>query len=250
MQFNRPLHLFTDFGWEGPYVGLMKAAARRAGLADGAIIDLMHDAPRFRPCEAGLLLAALVPWLEADAAVAAVVDPGVGTARRALIARIGGRILTGPDNGLMVPALKAARDAGETVSVAEILWRPEKLSASFHGRDLFVPAAVRALIGRPLEARPLVPAELAGWDEPPDPARIIYIDGFGNAMTGLDAAALGDATLTVAGRRLHRAPTFGAAAAGEAFWYENSLGLAEIAVNRGAAAALLDLAIGTPVEIR
>ena len=243
------LHLFTDFGWEGPYVGLMKAAARRAGLEDGAIVDLMHDAPRFRPREAGLLLAALVPWLEADAAVAAVVDPGVGTARRALIARIGGRIFTGPDNGLLVPALEAARDAGEPVRVAEILWRPEKLSASFHGRDLFVPAAVRALTGRPLETRPLAPDALAGWQDPPDPARIIYIDGFGNAMTGLQAAALGEAVLVVAGRRLRRARTFGAVREGEAFWYENSLGLAEIAANRGAAAALLDLSIGTPVAI-
>ncbi len=244
------LYLFTDFGYEGPYVGLMKAAARRAGLAGDAVVDLMHDAPRFRPREAGLLLARLLPWLPEEAAVAAVVDPGVGTGRRALIARIDGRILVGPDNGLLVPALTEASGRDLTVSVAEITWRPQALSASFHGRDLFVPAAVRALTSRPLATRPLAPADLLDWKTPPDPARIVYIDGFGNAMTGLVAAALGEARLVVAGRTLSRARTFADRPEGEPFWYENALGLAEIAVNRGAAAALLGLAIGTPVAIR
>ncbi len=245
-----PLYLFTDFGYAGPYVGLMKAAACHAGLGEGRVVDLMHDAPRFRPGEAGLLLARLLAWLPADAGIAAVVDPGVGTERGALLVRIGNRILTGPDNGLLVPAMKEAAERGLAVSVAEILWRPERLSASFHGRDLFVPAAVRALTGRPLKARPLAFADLVGWENPPDPARIVYIDGFGNAMTGLVAAALGDARLEAAGQTLARAQTFADVPAGEPFWYENSLGLAEIAVNQGSAAVLLGLAIGTPVTIQ
>ncbi len=245
------LYLFTDFGYDGPYVGLMKAAARRAGLREDRVVDLMHDAPRLRLDAAGLLLARLLPWLPEDAAVAAVVDPGVGTKRRALVARIAGRILVGPDNGLLVPAMKEASSQGLAVSVAEIAWRPAVLSASFHGRDLFVPAAVRALTGRPLATQPLAPADLVGWESPPDPARIIYIDGFGNAMTGLAAAALGDdARLEVAGRTLARARTFADVPEGEPFWYENALGLVEIAVNQGSAAALLGLAIATPVRIR
>lgn len=95
----RPVGLFTDFGLAGPYVGQMKGRLLTLAPAT-AVIDLMHDAPAFDPRSAAYLLAALVPEWPADMVVMAVVDPGVGGARRPLVAEIDGRWFVGPDNGL------------------------------------------------------------------------------------------------------------------------------------------------------
>ncbi len=241
----RPLFLYTDFGTDGPYVGLMKAAAVKAGMPAHAVVDLMHDAPRFAPRPAGRLLAALVPFLPADAVVAAVVDPGVGGAREALVVEAAGRSFVGPDNGLLAPLLHL----DPAVRVLRIDWRPPAMSASFHGRDLFVPAAARIAADRPLATMPVEPGRIVDAARPLALAEIIHIDDFGNAMTGMDAAGIGARRLAVAGSSLARARTFCDVAPGEAFWYENSLGLAEIAVNRGSAAERLGLEIGTPVQV-
>lgn len=229
------LCFFTDFGATGPYVGQMHAAAEAAapGLAR---IDLQHDAPAFRPKPAAYLLAALAPALPADAAICAVVDPGVGTARRALMLEADGRRLVGPDNGLLAICAKRARRA----RWREITWTPPALSASFHGRDLFAPAAARWAAGDPVESRPLDGPDPIGLDWPDDLAEIVYIDAYGNCMTGLRAEA---ARLDFARRR-----TFADAGAGEVFWYENSCGLAEIAVNQGDAAETLGLSLGAPLD--
>jgi S-adenosylmethionine hydrolase len=132
----------------------------------------------------------------------------------------------------------------------EILWRPGALSASFHGRDLFAPIAGQLALG-------VLPSELARSGEigrcadwPDDLAEIVYIDRYGNAMTGLRAAVLADTTcLRVSGHALPRARTFSDVPAGVAFWYENSNGLVEIAVNAGRADAALGLAIGSPFTV-
>jgi hypothetical protein len=124
-------------------------------------------------------------------------------------------------------------------------WRPERpLSASFHGRDLFAPAAARLWAGLPVPTRPGRPAVAT-----PGPAeRIVYVDGFGNAMTGLAADQIpAGSSFRLDGERLARLTTFAEAPAGGAFWYRNSLGLAEIAVNQGSAAARFGLAPGTQV---
>src|SRR5512143_1221602 len=135
--------LFTDFGWTGPYVGQMKAVL--AAAAPGVpVIDLMHDAPAFRPRPAGVLLAALLAEVPAGAVVLAVVDPGVGTARAPLAVSVDGRWLVGPDNGLFAPTLRCDRAA----EAWEITWRPARLSASFHGRDLFAPIAASIAAGK------------------------------------------------------------------------------------------------------
>jgi S-adenosylmethionine hydrolase len=99
-------------------------------------------------------------------------------------------------------------------------------------------------------ATPLPIQELIGWDGPNDLARIVYIDAYGNAMTGLRAAHLPQcANLTAGGQRLSRARTFSDVAPDKAFWYENALGLAEVAVNRGSAAAMLGLRPGSEIGI-
>jgi S-adenosyl-L-methionine hydrolase (adenosine-forming) len=133
----------------------------------------------------------------------------------------------------------------------EIHWRPGGLSASFHGRDLFAPAAgelARGGISAGL-ARPAGICRHPDW--PDDLPEVVYIDRYGNAVTGLRAALLPDgARLAVAGRVLGRGRTFSDVPAGQAFWYENSNGLAEIAVNGGRADAVLGLAVGSTVTIR
>jgi S-adenosylmethionine hydrolase len=129
----------------------------------------------------------------------------------------------------------------------EISWRPERLSASFHGRDLFAPVAAELAGGTLLPSQPrAVPDE----DWPDDLARIVYVDGFGNAVTGLRAEVLAAGDLLRAGEvRIARARTFSDVAPGAAFWYENSNGLAEIAVNCGRADQVLGLGVGSEIFI-
>ncbi len=235
------IFLFTDFGYAGPYVGQMKAvlAARAPGVC---VIDLMHDAPRFRPEPSGHLLAALGGHIPEGAVVLAVVDPGVGSARRPLALRLDGVWLVGPDNGLFLPWMARAA----SVDAWEITWRPGRLSSSFHGRDLFAPVAAAIALGQPVPGDPIA-APRAGRS---GGLAVIYIDGFGNAMTGIQGGALAtDAVLETGPHRLSRADTFSAVSPGTAFWYVNSLGLVELAVNQGSAATALGLQVGSPVAV-
>ena len=237
--------LFSDFGLEGPYTGQVKTVLYRTAPAV-PVIDLFADAPAGKPKPAAYLLAAYAVWFPPDTVILAVVDPGVGSTRGAVIVEADGRWYVGPDNGLFELVQRRAL----AVRSWDILWRPETISASFHGRDLFAPIAGQL-------ARGIFPSEpprsgeigrCADW--PDDLAEIVYIDRYGNAMTGLRAAVLADTTcLRVSGRVLPRARTFSDVPAGAAFWYENSNGLAEIAVNAGRADAALGLALGSTVAI-
>ena len=234
--------LFTDFCRAGPYVGQMRAVLHQE--APGVpVVELFSEAPAFAAKASAYLLAAYAPEFPAGSVFLSVVDPGVGGPRAALAMLADGRWYVGPDNGLLAIV---ARRAG-TASAWEITWAPERLSASFHGRDLFAPVAARLALGeRPPGAPRPVPAE--AW--PDDPAEVIYIDGFGNVMTGLRASVLPDgAVLQAGGRPLRRARTFSDLAPGEAFWYENANGLAEIAVNRGRADRSLGLEVGGAVAV-
>jgi S-adenosyl-L-methionine hydrolase (adenosine-forming) len=237
--------LFTDFGLAGPYTGQAKAALQRD--APGVpIVDLFADAPAGNPRAAAYLLAAYSAWFEAGTTFLCVVDPGVGGERPPIILEADRRFYVGPGNGLFEIVHRRARQARSL----EITWRPPALSATFHGRDLFAPVAARLARGEP------PPGEIrdASWlrrsEWPDDLAEIVYVDHYGNAMTGLRAAMLDqDARLAVGGRPLDRARTFADRAPGDAFWYENSNGLAEIAVNQGRADCVLGLAIGSAVSI-
>ena len=152
---------------------------------------------------------------------------------------------------MSAPATACSSSSGvQRTRTFEIDWRPQRLSATFHGRDLFAPVA--ALLAR--AERPPGRLRDDGADRrpdwPDDLAEIVYVDHFGNAMTGLRAAVLPPgARLSVAERVLERATTFSDLPPGAAFWYENSNGLAEIAVNRGRADRDLGLSIGMSVAI-
>lgn len=236
--------LFTDFGFGGPYLGEMTAVLRRAA-PEVPVVNLMADAPAFRPDLAGCLLAVLLEGavLPGDVLLG-VVDPGVGGAREPLACRVDGRWLVGPDNGLFELALRRARSA-ETFRIA---WRPERLSASFHGRDLFAPVAARLARGQRHDLEPAPATRFPGW--PDDPPVVVHVDRYGNAVTGLRAEGLAPGAVLVAGGvRLARARTFSDVPPGQPFWYANSSGLAEVAVNGGSAAARLGLEPGAPVEV-
>ena len=233
--------LFTDFGSADLYVGQVKAVLQR--FAPGTpVIDLLHDAPAFNVRAGAHLLAAMIGCFAEDSVFLAVVDPGVGGPRGALVMQADKRWYVGPDNGLLsvVGARAHNGDCGR------IVWRPERLSASFHGRDLFAPVAatLAAQGGLPkdwFEHTGKLEVEFGGDDLP----EIIYVDHFGNAHTGIRASGIQrDAVLAIGGRRLCFARVFSEMAAGEAFWYDNSQGLVEIAVNCGSAARLLELKIG------
>lgn len=241
------IFLFTDFTRDGPYVGQIQAvlAAQAPGVP---VIDLMQDAPAFAPKPAAYLLAALAADFPEGAICVGVVDPGVGTARPPVVVEADGRRFVGPGNGLFELVARRA-----TAALTRCIgWRPEALSASFHGRDLFAPVAAMLATGSaPGDLLAPQPAEdIPGADWPDDLPEIIYIDGFGNLMTGLRAGSVPpDATMRAGGAAISPARVFGDAPAAAPFWYANSCGLAEIAVPSGSAAATLGLAIGDPVGI-
>lgn len=237
--------MFTDFGADGPYLGQVEMAIRRT-TPSLAVVNLVADAPRFDPRAAAYLLAALVAEVPAGTVILGVVDPGVGGSRRPVVVRVDGRWLVGPDNGLFEPLIRRAA----AVEAWEIVWRPARLSSTFHGRDLFAPVAARLAGGMAPDQAGLRPVPPPRWpDWPDDLASVIYMDHYGNAWTGLRAAAVAGDWIDVGGCRLKRAMTFGDVAAGAAFWYENSSGLVEVAVNGGRADCLPGIELGAFVTI-
>lgn len=238
------LVLFTDYGVSGPYTGQLKRVLIEH--APGVpIVELLADAPRHDPRASAYLLAAYAAEFPPGSVFLAVVDPGVGTERGAAAVLADDRWFVGPENGLFEIV---ARRATAPVRWWRLNERPPRLSATFHGRDLFAPVAARIAGGSapPGEERPIAEMRRPAW--PDDLAEIIYIDGFGNAISGLRAPAQPAAwQVQVGNRLLSPARTFADVAPGHAFWYANANGLVEIAVNCGNAAATLELSIGVPV---
>jgi len=237
--------LFTDFGADDIYVAQVKAALHRDLPGGAVVVDLLHSVPNFNARAGAHLLAALQASFHAGTVFVAVVDPGVGTDRDAVALQADGRWYVGPDNGLL--SVVAARAAAP--HVWRIVWRPQSLSASFHGRDLFAPMAAAIETDR-IPAGVLVETgglKIAlGAD---DLAEIVYVDHYGNALTGLRAAGVPrSAAIEIGGVRAAFAPVFSAAPAG-VFWYENSIGLVELAANRASAAEALGIRVGDPVRV-
>jgi S-adenosylmethionine hydrolase len=237
--------LFTDFGSSDPYVGQVKAVLHRAAPR-APVVDALNDAPDFGVEPAAHLLAALAPAYPRGSVFVAVIDPGVGGPRDAIVVQAEGRSFVGPDNGLLSVVWQRAKRR----RCRRIVWRPESLSSSFHGRDLFAPVAAALARGRAPSGwlaalrAPHVLLDAA------DLAQVIFVDHYGNAMTGLRAeSVVPGARLRVGRRTLGPAQTFSRARPGAAFWYVNSLGLVEIAANRSSAARKLGLRIGSPIAV-
>ncbi|BAO43273.1 SAM hydrolase/SAM-dependent halogenase family protein [Thiolapillus brandeum] len=240
------IFLFTDFGIQGPYTGLMEAAMARA-CPDARVINLLCDAPRHDPRPSAYLLDAMVNWIPQDGIVVAVVDPGVGGQRKKLVLRSHYRWFLGPDNGLLSRICRRDDQSELWELHAEDHWR---VSASFHGRDVFGPAAAMLACGGNPKLTSVPREEMVGFDWPDLLAEVIYIDDFGNAMTGITAQSVPSSrSLQVGGKSLPRVRTFSEVPEGALLHYENSLGLLEIAVNCGSAAEVLGLVIGSPVAL-
>jgi S-adenosyl-L-methionine hydrolase (adenosine-forming) len=238
--------LFTDFGTHDPYVGQVKAKLAEQAPAQ-QVVDLLHQAPDYNPHAGAHLIAAFAPTFPSGTVFMCVVDPGVGTERDGVVVLAGGRWFVGPDNGLL--SIVAAR-GGTGCKVWRIKWQPEVASTTFHGRDIF--AVIAALIANgEFPAEKLAEkARLYVEFDAGDLARVIYIDHFGNAWTGMRGTGLPKTARIIAGDgEFKHAESFGFVGKGEGFWFVNSVGLVELAINRGSAAEKLGLTVGDVLQV-
>jgi S-adenosylmethionine hydrolase len=251
----RPIVLLSDFGSSDHYVGVLHAVLERD--APGvARIDLGHNVAAGDIWQACYLLRCSWPHLPPQAVVLAVVDPGVGTERRAVALRIGDRRLVAPDNGLA----GTIGPADEVVLLDRRRMELPEPSRTFHGRDLFAPASARLARGDALGSLgEAVAPDLLAPDPLPDPERtndgwratVWHVDRFGNLVTNLPAGYV-PPTAVVArgdGGRARRVETFAQGAAGEVVILEGSSGLLELVVNGGSAAEATGLGRGDVVEV-
>lgn len=237
--------MFTDFGSSDPYVGQVHAVLAQS--APGVpVIDLLNDVPACNIKCAAYLLPAYTQYFPQKTVFICTIDPGVGGPRRPLIVKTSGSWYIGPDNGLFQILYQHSSEC----QIFEINWVPEKLSSSFHGRDLFAPIAAQLVLGQQIDLTPtqLLTNNSADW--PDDLAEIIYVDHYGNAITGIRASKVSHRTLMVINERKTKyAPVFDAVGKGEVFWYENANGLVEIASNGKSAASQLNITIGIKVSL-
>jgi S-adenosylmethionine hydrolase len=263
-----PIVFLSDFGLQDEFVGTCHAViARRSPAA--RVIDLTHGIPRGDLLRGALTLAGALAYLPEDAVLLAVVDPGVGGARRAVAARSRtGRFLVGPDNGVLSLAWSLLGDVARaaTITSPDVVLRPT--SSTFHGRDVFAPAAAHLAEGGDLGSlgEAVDPGTLVRIEAPRPTAApgsltavVLGVDLFGNAQLGADgrdlaAAGMGDAETvvvrTAAGARtVPRAGTYGEVGEGELLLLVDSSGRLALACNRGDAAEELRVGPGDTIEI-
>ena len=262
-----PLITFlSDYGLEDDFVGVCHAVM--AGICPQArVIDLIHGVRRHDIRQGAVLLAGALSYLPV-AVHLAVVDPGVGGSRRAVAVRLAdGRLLVGPDNGLLAPAAEAGGGAVEAVEISTSPWRLEPVSATFHGRDLFAPVAAALARGEPLSetGTPLDPIALTGLELPrPEVsdgaliAHVRYIDRFGNLQLNAGQELLPEATegaleIETSGGERHTvtlAAAFADVPTGGLLLYEDSQRRLAVAVSQGDAAQQLGLGLDDELSIR
>ena len=257
----------TDFGLQDDFVGTCHGVIKRIA-PEAQIIDITHGIPPTAILQGALVLANTIPYMPVGVHLA-VVDPGVGGSRRPVALRDGqGRLYVGPDNGLLVPAadLAGIEAAHELANPAYAL---ESVSRTFHGRDLFAPAAAHLATGVALEelGPPLTPDALIRLDlqapsigESRIDAMARYVDSFGNIALNLtrdDVEAVGivpgtQVELELGGERYFAvaARTFADARPGDIILYEDSYRNMSLAINRGSAGQLLHARPGQGVRIR
>ena len=258
----------TDFGLQDDFVGVCHGVIKRI-VADVSILDITHGIPPQAVLQGALVLAQTIPYMPVGVHLA-VVDPGVGGARRALALRDAeGRRYVGPDNGLLVPAAERNGGIAEARELANPDYALPSVSRTFHGRDLFAPAAAHLALGVPLEQLgPRIPIDTLVRLDLPEPrvardridATVLYVDRFGNMQLNLGRDDL-ERVGVVPGRRLElaitseryyavAARTFADARAGDIVLYEDAYRNVSIAINGGSAAAMFDAGPGTEIVIR
>lgn len=251
----RRVTLLTDFGTADGYVAAMKGVL--ASLAPGALLDdVAHDLPRGDVRAGSWALRRFWKRFPEGTVHLAVVDPGVGTERRALAVKADGRFVVCPDNGVATSVLEEA--AGwRAVELAGVDAPESAVSATFHGRDLFAPAAARLATGARLEelgpevADPIRLEETrAEKVERRARGQVVHVDRFGNLVTDVPGEWVGsDASVEVAGRSLPVLGTYGQVEPGELLALVNSDGRLEVAARDASAASILGCEPGSPVEV-
>ena len=263
-----PIVFLSDFGLKDEFVGTCHGVIAR--IAPGSqVIDLAHGIPRGDVLRGALLLREALAYLPDRAVLLAVIDPGVGGRRRPVALHTGaGRFLVGPDNGVLSLAWRALGGVARAVEVTSAAIVLQPTSATFHGRDVFAPAAAHLAGGGDLSelGKPVDPPTLVRVD-PPQPrialgsltACVLAVDSFGNvqlgaAATDLDRAGLGDAAVLAVragaeSSRAARAQSYSAVGDGELVVLVDSSGRLAVARNRGEAATHLRVAPGDWVEI-
>jgi S-adenosyl-L-methionine hydrolase (adenosine-forming) len=263
----RFITFLTDFGLQDDFVGTCHGVMK--GIApDVQIIDVTHGIPPQGVLQGALTLANSLPFMPAGVHLA-VVDPGVGGSRRALALRDkAGRIHVGPDNGLLLPAVDAFGGIDAAHELANPEYALESVSRTFHGRDLFSPAAAHLALGVELaELGPPIAADALARLDLPEPevgaarlrCTVLAIDRFGNVQLNLnrshsDAAGIVPGTrveLQVGSERYYAvaARTFADARPGDLILYEDSYRNLSIAINGGSAAATLGIKPGRDLRI-
>lgn len=250
--------LLSDFGWSDGYVGAMKGAIL-AVCPQARLVDLTHAIEPGDVAGASRVLAQACESFPQSGVFLSVVDPGVGSARRALAARIDGRLHVAPDNGLLSGVLESGRQVRVVSLERREHWRRADPSPVFHGRDLFAPVAGFLAAGGALEALgPALdpaavvrlelsrPRRVAGaWH-----GEVVAVDRFGNLATNLPAEPGAGGRVELAGRTLELRRHYAQVAEGELLALVGSDGRIEIARNRGRASDLLGAAPGLLVVWR
>ncbi len=264
MSASRSISFLSDYGLDDDFVGVCHGVMARLAPA-ARVLDITHGVPRHDIRTGALLLRRALPYLPAGVHLA-VVDPDVGTERRAIALRTAeeDRLLVGPDNGLLSLAAQRFGGAVEAVDVTRSAHRLEPVSATFHGRDLFAPVAAALAAGAsleeagdPLDADEIVALHmpLAEVDADGLTAHAIAFDRFGNVTLDVEHEEL-----TFAGLRLGRsvgvndrqavyAVTFADVPAGALLLYQDAYRTLALAVNRGSAREALELALDDALRI-
>jgi S-adenosyl-L-methionine hydrolase (adenosine-forming) len=248
--------LLTDFGTADGYVAAMKGVI--AALVPGCLVDdASHEIAPGDIAAGAWALGAYWRLYPSGTVHLAVVDPGVGSGRRALVIEADGRFLTGPDNGVFTHVLDTAR-AVRVHRIDNPAWMQDDVAVTFHGRDIFAPSAARLAQGVELEsAGPLIvdpvrlPVVRAERRDDGVHGVIVHIDHYGNIITNVpDAWISADMVVHASGRDMPLRRTYTDVSPGELLALIGSRGLLEISVRNGSAARRLSAATGQPVSVR
>jgi hypothetical protein len=250
--------LTTDFGTSDSYVASMKGAILKRN-PDVTIIDLSHEIPHANILDGAFFLASTIPFFPEATIHVAVVDPGVGTERKPLISKIAGQTIVHPDNGLLT-LLMEEYELEKSNVISNPIFMHDKISPTFHGRDIFAPAAATLASGvSPDEAGPSftelvrIPLPIPEKDHKKITGSIIHIDHFGNAITNITSEHLESFSQPVVRvssntfNLIHRA--YGQVADGRPLALVGSTNRLEVSINKGHAADRLSIFVGEKVTV-